>query len=513
MGELNPNIILSIGQNAQQQQPPNLLGQYQAMQQIQANKLAMQAQQQSYQTAGIKQQEAQMALQQQQLAAKQQQDMVALIQQSGGDVRKAIQQGKAQGNQQAFVLEKNQDEAEQLVTKTKKDAEDAAKTHLETTQKGLDRIGSMADRVLGTTPELQGVAYQSVRAQAQALQIPGADQLPPVWDESAKAALQNIRQGSITAADQIKQKLEAGRDVETGRHNQAQESQAATNETNLQGYRGAEVQNMNASRQLEAKRVGIEGARLGLEKQRYGQQYGDATAGMSKGNLVIAQKLAAGEMSPQMLGRMPGKEGIVAAAVQIAAQNGVNWTPQIYEAKKDFKTGKDSGDIGSMTRVLGHLERYSQNSDSLGTAPSLSMGITNTANSGLRKDVTAIGDEFGYLVKHGALTQEQSHEMQQGLLSPIQSVRTKTIGEVKQLMGSQFEAKFQKYKTATGQDLNPQEFFDKDTQKRLVQNYPGLVSGAAAGSGVSPGVTAAPGVPTVGAMFNGEKVLKVTRVK
>lgn len=504
---LDPNIILSIGQNAQQQPPPNLLGQYAQVQQIQANRMAMQAQQQNYQTAGLKQQQEQMALQQQQLAAKQQQDMVVLLQQNGGDVRRAIQQGKAQGNQQALVLEKNQDEADGLVAKTKKEAEEAAKTHLETTQKGLDRIGSMADRVLTTKPELQGIAYQSVRLQAQQLQIPGADQLPPVWDESAKAALLNIQQGSITAADQIKQKLEAGRDVETGRHNLAQEGQAATNEAGLEKYRGAEVQNMNAARQLEAKRVGIEGARLGLEKQKYSQQFGDATSGMSKGNLLIAQKVAAGEMSPQMLGRMPGKEGIVAAAIEIAAKNGVNWTPQLYDTKKDFKTGKSADDLTRLQTAYEHAQRFAENSGKMGTLESLTSGTNITGNQRkMSLDANLLSGEVGRLVTGGVVPEGELHQIQSNLKSSSASVRQQAANELMQLAAGKISGLQKRYESGTGQPFD---------QTLLTPQVRATISGsgAVAGTAASPEVTSAPGVPSVGAMFNGEKVLKVTRVK
>jgi hypothetical protein len=509
MGGLNPGIILSIGQNAQQQQPPNLLGQYQAIQQIQANKLAMQAQQQNYQTAGIKQQEAQMALQQQQLAAKQQQDMVALIQQSGGDVRKAIQQGKAQGNQQAFVLEKNQDEAEQLVTKTKKDAEDAAKAHFETQQKGLDRIGSMAASVLNASPEMQGIAYQGVRSQAQALGIPGADQLPPAWDENAKAALLNIQQGSIAAADQNKQKLEAAKAAQQAKHDDALESQAKESEQNLNAYRGAEVQNMNAARQLEAKRIGIAGmnaqterASLGLRQAEFAQNYGDAAGNVSPGNLKLAEKLSQGELDPSMLGRMPGKQGIMAAAMQMNP----NWTPQLYQTKKDFKTGKSADDLTRLQTALEHAQRFADNSGKMGTLESLTSGANLTGNQRkLSLDANLLSGEVGRLVTGGVVPEGELHQIQSNLKSGSASVRKQAAEELMQLAAGKIEGLRKRYENGTGMK------FDNSLLTPQAQALAN--SGAAAGSGAAPGVTAAPGVPSVGAMFNGEKVLKVTRVK
>jgi hypothetical protein len=526
MGALNPGIILSIGQNAQQQQPPNLLGQYQQIQQIQANKMAMQAQQQNYQTAGIKQQEAQMALQQQQQAAQQQQQLVALLQKHGGDVDKAAQEAIANGNTQGFALQKNAQEAKDLVAKTQKDTEEAAKTHLETQQKGLDRIGSMASRVLNTSPELQGIAYQGVRAQAQALQIPGADQLPPVWDETAKAALQNIQQGSITAADQIKQKLEAGRDVETGRHNQALETQAATNETNLQGFRGAEVENMNASRQLEAKRVGIEGvnaqtarASLGLRQAEFAQNYGAGGEGAGSTPLpgameTIAQQVANGEK------KLPrGMKGYNAISMRAQALN-PKLGDQTYDTVQSYLNadGKAHQKMTGIARILGHIEEYKDASEKLGTSAATALGMTTPQNAGLMKKRQAIADEFTGLVAQGHMTESQAHQAEAGLDSGRQGTRDASVKGIEELLKPQFQALYQGYTTATGQPLPAARIFDKQTQRRLTTQFPDLAQnvsnpGAAAGSGAAPGVTAAPGVPSVGAMFNGEKVLKVTRVK
>jgi hypothetical protein len=518
MGGLNPNIILSIGQNAQQQQPPNLLGQYQAMQQIQANKLAMQAQQQNYQTAGLKQQEQQMALQQQQVAAQQQQQLVALLQKHGGDVDKAAQEAIANGNTQGFALQKNAQEAKDLVAKTQKDTEEAAKNHLETQQKGLDRIGAMASRVLSTSPELQGVAYQGVRAQAQALRIPGADQLPPVWDESAKAALQNIQQGSITAADQIKQKLEAGRDVETGRHNQAQETQAATNETNLQGYRGAEVENMNASRQLEAKRVGIEGARLGLEKQRYGQQFGDPLQGISQAQMNMAQKYANGDFKlPPAGSRVPGAQAIRQAALALNP----NLSDDTFTVKHDFNDPSKTGgkNLATIGRIVGHIGRFEKNSGAMSAMESGSFGMGATV-TGTQKataeDAHAIAAELEKLTSGGVGSVEQTRSWQNALKSSSAGVRQKAVDEISQLIGSQYESMNQTYKAQTQEDLPLTKYVTPAGRQWLQAkgiNVQGASSGAAAGPAASPGVTAAPGVPSVGAMFNGEKVLKVTRVK
>lgn len=200
----------------------------------------------------------------------------------------------------------------------------------------------------------------------------------------------------------------------------------------------------------------------------------------------------------------PGARNNSAARLRAAAfQLDPNLNDERYTVNQSFKAGKDSNDIGSITRVMGHLDQYSKNSGKLGFSPGLLAGVTTPGNTGLKQDVNAISEEFGRLVKGGALTQEQSAHFQHGLQSPIPSVRDATINEVKGLLGSQFEAKFQKFKTATGQDLDPSKFFDKQTQERLQKQN--LIPGSSSGGPAA--------VPTVGGSFNGEKVLKVTRIK
>lgn len=175
-----------------------------------------------------------------------------------------------------------------------------------------------------------------------------------------------------------------------------------------------------------------------------------------------------------------------------------------YTVNQSFKAGKDSQDIGSITRILGHLEGYANESGKVGNSLGLLTGIGTPGTAGIRKYSQAISDEFGKLVAGKAMTQSEAAQMEHDLLSPAASTRQNAVTALKDLMGSQFEAKFQKYKTATGQDLDPSQFFDAKTQQRLQKQ--GLNPGGSSSGGPA-------GVPSIGGSFNGEKVLKVTRIK
>jgi hypothetical protein len=511
---LDSNIILSIGQNAQQQPPPNLLGQYHQAQQIQANRMAMAAQQQNYQTAGMKQQQEQMALAQQQQAAQQQQDLIRLLQQNGGDVKKTAQQAIAQGNTQGFALQKNADEAEQLVAKTKKDAEDAAKTHLETTQRGLDRIGSMADRVLTASPELQGVAYQSIRLLAHQMQIPGADQLPPAWGEEAQSRLLDIQQGAVSRSEQIKDQLAAGRDVETGRHNRAGETLAKTKEAGLERFQGAQIENMNAGRQLEARRLQQSGARLGLDQQAQA-----STLNLSPEATTNAAQLynQTGQLPPMGM----GKQGAAVRSSILNRAAELSGVTNLAANKADYKA--DAASLSGLTKMRDAVTAFEDTAGkNLDLFLEQAKGIIDSGspaiNAPLRfgAKLAGSGNQAAYAAARqvaineiakvtsnptlaGQLSDSARHEV--AAFSP-ENASLKQIYAVAKVLKQDMENR----RITLDSKIN-------EVHGRLKGSPSTQSSGAASGVAVPPGPTSAPGVPSVGAMFNGEKVLKVTKVK
>jgi hypothetical protein len=121
-----------------------------------------------------------------------------------------------------------------------------------------------------------------------------------------------------------------------------------------------------------------------------------------------------------------------------------------------------------------------------------------------------LAGEAGRLVIGGAVPEGELHDIQRDLQSGSNSVRQAAAQELVRLLGGKISSRLNQYKAVTGEEYDTSKL-GAEAQRKL--KALGIGSGAAAGSGVSPGVTAASGVPTVGAMFNGEKVLKVTRVK
>jgi hypothetical protein len=116
----------------------------------------------------------------------------------------------------------------------------------------------------------------------------------------------------------------------------------------------------------------------------------------------------------------------------------------------------------------------------VGFAPFLNANAT-PADAAYNKDVSLFSQEAGKLVKNGVLSEGEFHDLQSGLNSTRQSIRDAALGELTNLMGGKVSAVFQKYKTATGQELPVQDFFDKPTQQRLQKA--GIVQAPAATAG------------------------------
>jgi hypothetical protein len=473
---------------------PQPQGPLEAYQKILALKNAQAQQQQN----AIALQSQQLDFQQKQQSAQQQQGVLAALQQHGGDVDKTIETLKSQGNPQALVLQQHKEAAAQEALKTQQIAQGIADSKRKQQLENLDHVASLTSGISDLPPALQGITYQARRTLALQLFPGAADQLPAEWNPQTEQIVKGFQDQAVSVKDKLDQQMKSAGQAETTRHNTATEEQGKA--TLAQTEKRDE--GTNAYRQLEAlisqKRLSIEqqnantgAARLGLERSRFKRDTVSPLEEMSSGQMEEIKAMAAGDVKlPPAGSRAPGAAAKREAAFELARRSGYELTDALYKGKQDFKTGKDSNDIAGMTRVLGHLDRYQQNSDKLGVAPSLAVNVTTPGNAPLHKDVSAISEEFGKLVKGGVLTLDQSKDFQSGLLSSRPAIRNATINEIKELMGSQFEAKFQKYKTSTGTDLNPSQFFDAATQKRLAKQ--GLVPGQAGTEGGAKGKTADP---------------------
>jgi hypothetical protein len=502
MGGLNPNIILSAGQPAAT--PVNSFGQMyaqavQAKQQRAMQAAALQNQQQEAQLKAVQ-------LQNEQMNSQQQQGVVQALQSSNGDMTAAIELLRKQGNPQYLALEKHKAEAEKETLENKQKQDALAKSAAEQQAQKLGHVASLTSGIEDLPEALQGAAYQSRRALAIQAGYATPDTLPAVWNDQTKQVVAGLRDNALSAKDQIDLKLKAQAQAQTAMNEDRNFSQTVKRDDNtarnefesrLLQERG---QNLTDSRekqriQLEQKRVGMEGQRL---KQQAAQD--DPVSTLSAGERNMVDQMIKGETKlPPAGARNSSAARIRAAAFQLDP----SLSDERYTVNQSFKAGKDSNDIQTITRILGHLDGYEKESGKVGNSVGLLTGIGTPGTAGIRKYSQAISDEFGKLVASKALTQHEAAQMEHDLLSPVAGTRANAINAVKDLMGSQFEAKFQKYKTATGQELDTGKFFNAKTQERL-QKQSITPAGSSSGGPA--------GVPTVGGTFNGEKVLKVTRI-
>jgi hypothetical protein len=215
---LDPNIILQGAAPLQQQ--PNMLAQYASVQQIQQNRLAMHAQQQAMMLGAVKQKAAELDLSQQQLAATQQSQISQLLAQNKGDVAATITQARAAGNPLADTLEKNKNAADELIAKQRQAAASAQKDEVETNLKKVSQAADALGTLKDTSDELKPIYYQTLRQQAIAAKMPGAEQLPLTWNPQAAQMVDALHGQALTAKDRIEAGLQrqAGSGASAAQH-------------------------------------------------------------------------------------------------------------------------------------------------------------------------------------------------------------------------------------------------------------------------------------------------------
>ncbi len=204
--------------------------------------------------------------------------------------------------------------------------------------------------------------------------------------------------------------------------------------------------------QQGAQRVGLEAQNLALRNAEYQQKYGDVLTNMSAEQRTLAEKLAAGEMNPAQMGRMPDKEKILAGAIAINPA----WTQATYDTKQAFTSPEhtQAKNLGTISRIVGHIGQFEQNSQKMGFAPAYASGVNLTGDQNvLNEDAHAIAGELEKLVSGGVGSVEQVREWQKALHSPSADARQKAVDGISQLIGSQYEGMNQTYKAAIGSDL------------------------------------------------------------
>jgi hypothetical protein len=181
----------------------------------------------------------------------------------------------------------------------------------------------------------------------------------------------------------------------------------------------------------------------------------------------IADKLASGDLNPSQLARFQDKEAILAGAIAKGFNQSTYDTKQAFDNPRN----KQSQNLGTISRIVGHIQRYEENSAKMGTDPIYGLGQNLTGlQKALTEDAQAMAAELEKLFSGGVGTQAQIKEWESSLRSSFAGVREKAINEISKLAGSQFESMNQTYKTGLGKDLPLEKYVNADGRKWLQKN-------------------------------------------
>lgn len=454
---LDPSLILQGAAPLQQQ--PNMLAQYAQVQQVQQNRLAMHAQQQAMMLGAVKQKAAELDLSQQQLAATQQSQISQLLAQNKGDVGATIAQARAAGNPLADTLEKNKNAADELIAKQRQAAASAQKDEVETNLKKVSQAADALGTLKDTSDELKPIYYQTLRQQAIAAKMPGAEQLPLTWNPQAAQMVDALHGQALTAKDRIEAGLKKQAEAEAARHNTTEEQLTAARDYNSNQNEALNRQSLNQYRGAElgirSKQLGLEGARLGLEKKRLSEE----TAGMSLTpeamQNAVDQYAATGQMPQLGMGKASAslRAQIMNSAAQKYGQMDLAQAKVDYSAKqqatKAFGTGTQGQQITALNTSIGHLQDALEAADAMGNGKfKAGNQIYNTIRSQFGSDAVTNFDQFKHAVAgevtktlNGRVTEGELQEISQSIsnASSPQQLRTALTNQAK-IMGSKLNA-------------------------------------------------------------------------
>lgn len=444
-------------------QQPDLLEKYS---QLQALRSAQQQQDIRAQQAPLQQQELQQNVQQggldiqqkQQALKDQQASTAALTEWDGKDINNLyplILKNGGSANA-VFTLKKQALDQQHTAAETFKNQADAGKAQIETMKQKNDLINGPLQALTdpSTVPDSQ--LPQALTSTVQGLVQQGL--LDP---QHAQVASQLVQSGDPT---KIRQGIDQYVKTNMAQSQLLEEAHKTALEANQQQERLQAQQNAQQTAAHEAvdekqgaQRLSIEGARLAFDKARQGTQDTQSIEAQ-------AQQIADGDVKGLSQSRNnPYTRAVMSRVYEINPQ----YSDALYTGKQQFKTGADSVAMQGAATMLGHLQDSIANSDKIGVSPALNTRFQTPADAAYMKDVQLYTGEVGKLVTGKALTKDEGDKLLSGLDSFRPDVRGAALSELAKLSQSRIQAGFQKYKTATGQDLPVDKFFDAETRQNL----------------------------------------------
>lgn len=386
-----------------------------------------------------------------------------------------------------------------------------AKETLLAHNESLKSLGGSVSGILLLPDGEQDAAYQDFRARALAdpSTAKEAAQLSTDWNKDRARSWKWMGNASTTINDEaIKLKDAETRaavekravdkfavDMTTANANaeKAAKVNAGTSPTGVTAAEQARLDNEQVTRTETARHNGVQELISGRRENREARALDLKTKGalgqLNPAQSALSKKVAEGDLSIEQLSRLPDKEAIIAGALEINPE----WTRNTFATKKAFSDpqSKQSQNLGTISRIVGHIGRFEKNSEELGVSPSLLTGVTLTGTAGaLSNDAHAIAGELEKLVSGGVGTVGQIHEWQKELKSSRPGIRKAAIDEISRLIGSQYEGMQQTYKAGTGQELPIDKYVSPEGRKWMAEKgIAGVTAAPAGGSGGNPTAT------------------------
>jgi hypothetical protein len=252
----------------------------------------------------------------------------------------------------------------------------------------------------------------------------------------------------------------------------------------------ADIEHGKNEEAISRGNLAVSQANSARSEREYQQKYGDVLGSLGPANAKLAESIANGDTNPTAISRPPNKEQILNGAITLNPNYAT-----AYTTKQSFANPqeKQSQNLSTIARIVGHIDRFEKNSKDMGTAPLYAMGVNQTGGqAALNNDAHAISAELEKLTSGVVGSVEQVKEWQKGLHSVSADARQKSVDEISQLIGSQYEGMNQAYKAGTGQPLPVERFVSPAGQQWMrakginVEGMPAGQSQPSAGPPLTP---------------------------
>ncbi len=486
---LDPSISLGV-RGAQINDPLDTVGKAVALSNALANGKAQQ-QQQQINAEQLKR--VQMQNQQAQKAQAAEDDFAGIRRETNGNIDQALDLYEKRGGNPTYIAKMKEDQAKAV--KALSDAHTAQWNEIDKkTELVANDLGGLVQekdptklvqRAAAKTQEYvqNGILTPDQGKQHLAeLQAQGPAAVQGWYDEvSTFKHLKDKAAADRAAAEEQRKITDEARKAEVGNVDVATKNAALSKTYMEQAGVLPDTPALAETKRHNRVEEGISNTREGREQQALNLRTKGSLGVLSDSQKSIAQKVAEGDLSVEQLSRLPDKEAIIAGALELNPE----WTRNTFATKKAFTdpASKQSQNLGTISRIVGHIGRFEKNSEDLGVSPSMLIGKSLSGGAAaVASDAHAIAGELEKLVSGGVGSVGQIKAWQEELKSSRPGIRKAAIDEISQLIGSQYEGMQQTYKAGTGKDLPIEKYVSPEGRKWMAdKGIAGVKSAAGVG--------------------------------